>query len=96
MSETIILKLNDGTELLCTAEEKNGVYMCTDVIQIITQPDNLTKQMKMGFVDFMPYSSGQFAVPTNMAILTTPSEDLSNYYAQRFGKIIANSGKIIL
>lgn len=96
MNDTIILKLNDGTELLATAEEKNGAYMCTDVIQIITKPDNLTKEMKMGFADFMPYSTGQFAVPTNMAILTSPSEALSNFYAQRFGKIITNPGKIIL
>ena len=96
MSDTVILKLNDGTELLATAEEKTGVYMCTDVIQIITQPDSSTGQMKMGFADFMPYSTGQFAIPTNMAILTTPSEELNNFYAQRFGKIITSPSKIIL
>lgn len=96
MSDTVILKLNDGTELLATAAEKDGIYMCNDVIQIMAVPDQETGQMKMGFADFMPYSTGQFAIPTNMAILSTPSEELDNFYRERFGKIITKSSKIIL
>lgn len=96
MSDTVILKLSDGTELLTTAEDKNGVYMCSDVLQIVTVPDEKSGQMKMGFADFMPYSSGQFAIPTNMAILTTPTEELDNFYRERFGKIITASSKIVI
>lgn len=96
MTDTVILKLNDGTELLATAAEKDGIYMCSDVLQIITAPDPESGQMKMGFADFMPYSTGQFAIPTNMAILSTPSEDLDNFYRERFGKIITTSSKIIM
>jgi pyrrolidone-carboxylate peptidase len=96
MSDTVILKLNDGTEILATAEEKNGVYICTDVLQIVSEPDATTGQMRMGFMEFMPYSSGQIAIPTNMAILTTPSEDLDNFYREKFGKIITTQSKIIL
>lgn len=95
-TDTVILKLNDGTELLASAVEKDGVYMCNDVIQIMAVPDQSTGQLKMGFADFMPYSTGQFAIPTNMAILSTPSEELDNFYREKFGKIITNSSKIIL
>lgn len=97
MSNTAILKLNDGTELLLTIDHKsNQSYICTDIIQILTAPDSATGQMKIGFADFMPYSNGQLEIPIGMAILSAPSDELDNFYREKFGKIITNSNKIVL
>ena len=93
---TLILKLNDGTELIASVEEKDGIYMCSDILQIMKVPDEATQQVRMALMEFMPYSDGNVAIPTNMAILATPSEDFENHYKERFGKIIAPSSKIIL
>lgn len=93
---TLILKLNDGTELIASVEEKDGIYMCCDVLQIVKVPDRETQEMRMALMDFMPYSDNNIAIPTNMAILATPNEDFENHYKERFNHIITPSSKIIL
>lgn len=94
---TLILKLTDGTEILATVTENPGTYFCSDILQIITDIDE-RGQGRMGFVDFMPYADPKagFAVPTNMACVTMPSEELQDHYNKRFSKIITPGSKLQL
>lgn len=93
---TLILKLNDGTELIASVEEKDGIYLCSDARQIMKVPDQESQQMHMALTEFMPYSDGNIAIPTNMAILATPKDDFENYYKELCGLIITPSSKIIV
>lgn len=94
----LILKLSDSTELLASVTEKPGAYFCTDILQIISHHDPESGQGRMGLVDFMPYAdpAGGLAVPTNMAIIALPSEELIDHYNRRFSKIITPKSKLTL
>lgn len=98
MSNVLILKLNSGEELLTEVLEKNGIYLCSDVLQILSYPDEESGQLRMGLMEFMPYANkeGGVAIPTNMAIIAIPSDDLLNKYQEKFGKIITPSSKKII
>lgn len=86
----LILKLNSGEELLTEAEEKNGVYLCQNPLLILGDIDEQSGQFRMGMTPFMPYAdaSGGVGIPTNMAIVAIPTEDLANHYREKFGMII--------
>lgn len=94
----LILGLVSGEHLIATVEERQGAYLCSNVLQIVTDPDVNTGQVRMGLMPYMPYADPDsgFAVPTNMAIMAVPSEDLLNHYNERFAKIITPSTKIIV
>lgn len=101
MNETniLILKLTSGEELLTEVEERSGVYLCSKPLLILTDPDPSTGQMRMGFMEFMPFAKAEagMAVPSNMAIMAIPSDALANMYREKFGKIILPSkGKIVV
>jgi hypothetical protein len=91
------MKLISGEELIATVTEDSGQYIATDVLQIMSVPDEQTSTMRMGLVDFMPYSNGKgIAIPAAMCIVSFPSEDFLNHYKQKFGRIITPSSKIQL
>ena len=96
--EILILKLADSTELLASVTEKPGAFFCTDILQIISSVDQETGQGRMGLIDFMPYAdpSGGIAVPTGMAIIAIPSQELIEHYSVRFSKIISPNSKLTL
>lgn len=97
-SNILILKLNSGEEIITEAHEANGVYVCENPLLIITAPDEEEGQMRMGLVPFLPFAdtSKGVAIPTNMAILALPTDDLANHYKQKFGKIITPPSQKII
>jgi len=94
---TLILKLTCGTEIIATVREANGSYICSEILELITDMD-ATGAGRMALADFMPYSdpTAGFAVPTNMACITMPNEDLKDHYNKRFSKIITPETKLKL
>lgn len=92
----MVLKLSSGEEIL--SEVDNSIefsYLLINPMLIMQDYDDATGKMRMGFMPFMPYVDGPIGVPTNMAIVGTPTEQLENSYKERFGKIITPStGKI--
>ena len=96
-NQTLIIKLLDGTELLCTAKENPGAYFCTDILQIITDIDE-NGNGRMGLAEFMPYadSDAGFAVPSSIACIALPNQELQDHYNKRFGKIITPPTKLKL
>lgn len=90
MNETniLILVLNNGDQLLAESYEQSGVYVCTNVLQILVRGDEASGQMSMGMAPYLPYSVGDLAIPTNMAILAIPNDTLLNHYKSQFGGII--------
>lgn len=95
----LILGLMTGEHLLATVDERQGAYLCTDVLQILAEPDPETGVYRMGFTQYMPYAdqSGGFAIPTNMCIIAMPTEEMKNFYSEKFGLIITPpTPKIIL
>lgn len=96
--DTLIVVLTNGTELLATVEEKQGVYLLSDVLQILQEMDEQSGSIRMGVVPYLPYSDpdGGIAVPTNMAIIAIPSPDMKKQYAARFSKIVMPESKIIV
>jgi len=97
--EILILALPSGEHLIAQVEERQGAYLCSDVIQILSDPDPKTGHMRMGFVPYLPFANAEagMAIPTNMAVMAVPSDDLANHYREKFGLIIAPpTPKIIL
>lgn len=95
----LILGLMTGEHLLATVDERQGAYLCTDVMQIIAEPDPENGSMRMGFTQYMPYAdqSAGFAIPTNMCVIAMPTEEMRKFYSERFGRIITPpTPKIIL
>lgn len=95
---TMILMLANGDQLIATVAESHGAYVCTDVLNILVQPDPASGQMQMGLMEYLPYAdmSAGIAIPTHMAIIAVPGEELLNHYNKKFGKIILPSSKIIM
>lgn len=96
-----ILVLTNGDQLLCsvTVDIVNNpyTYLVKEPLQIITHVDE-NGQGRMGIVPYLPYADvdAGIAVPTTMAILAIPSDELKNHHSERFGHIIAPSSKIIV
>ena len=92
MSETnniLVLVLTNGDQILTQLEEQGGAYVCTNVLQIMTRADEATGQVSMGMMPYLPYTTGSIAIPTNMAMLAVPNQDLIDHYKRQFGMIIA-------
>jgi hypothetical protein len=91
MEKTIlILGLMSGDQIVCEVEERQGAYLCSNVLQILVQPDETSGQMRMGLMEYMPYADpdGGLAVPTNMATVSMPGKDLRDHYCDKFKLII--------
>jgi len=98
-SDILVLVLSNGDQLLAEVTETGGAYLATNVLQILTQPDENTGQMRMGIVEYLPYcdTSAGIAIPTGQTIVAIPGEEILNHYNARFGKIITPpTPKIIL
>lgn len=99
MSDILILALSSGEHLVAQVDEQGGAYVCTDVLQIMTQEDPTNGSVRMCLAPYMPYAdqSGGLAVPTMMASVAIPSADLLSHYSERFGLVYAPPApKIIL
>lgn len=92
----VLLKLNDGTELIGDVEEGEGIYAATNIAQIVTREQNGT--MSIGLVPFMPYiaKNAPTLIPTNMAIIAEAGSDIVDHYTRMFSSIITPPSKIIL
>lgn len=93
----LILRLNCGTEILATVSQTDSAYICTDILQIMTDIDD-SGNMRLGFGEFMPYSKKEagFAIPAGSCAIAMPSDALTEMYNKRFSKIITPDTKIIL
>lgn len=91
MTETnpiLILVLANGDQLLAETTESGGAYVCANVLQILTRADESTGQMSMGMMPYLPYATGDIAVPTFSTTVAIPNQELLNHYSRQFGKII--------
>lgn len=96
-TDILILALASGEHLIAEVAENGGAYVATNVLQIVQQIDESNGQIRMGLSVYMPFSTGEFAIPTSMAIVAIPSPDLKDHYSERFGLIITpNNQKIIV
>jgi hypothetical protein len=92
----LLLKLNDGTELIAdVSENTESAYVCSDILEIIT--DRSDDKQSIGLVPFMPYAdpTAGIAIPLGMAILTVPGERLKEHYNKIFSKIIVPESRIV-
>lgn len=96
--EILILILNSGEKLLANVSQGEGVYMCENVMQIMTDAGE-TGQMRLGLMEYLPFANKEagLAIPTNMAAIAFPNDDLKLSYQTKFGLIITPpASKIIL
>jgi hypothetical protein len=88
--DVLILGLISGEKLLCEVTEQQGAFLCSNILEIITDTDQSSGQMRMGLMPYMPYSdtNGGLAVPSIMATVAVPNEELLNHYKSKFGMLI--------
>lgn len=93
----LILVLSNGDQLIGKVEESSGAYICTDVLQIMTEVGQ-DGSMRMGTIPYLPFADDTgIAIPSATTILAKPNQELLDYYNQRFGNIITPTlPKIIL
>jgi hypothetical protein len=103
MSETqiVLLALTSGEHIITEMDydEHSLAYICNKPMQIFVQSDGPNGQMKVVVSPFMPYadSDSGCAIPLGMAIITLPSESISQAYKNATGSIITPpTPKIIL
>lgn len=94
-NDILILGLVSGEHIMGEVEERNGAYFVSDVVVILSEPDQATGKMRMGMMPYMPYAQNGVMVPAATTILASPTEELRNYYSEKFGKIITPSTSII-
>lgn len=92
---TLCIRLSDGTELIADSTHLENDFVLTNVLQLLSVPDEQNQTMRMAVVPFMPYTNGEFVVPGNLAIVSMPSDELEKMHRERFGKIIIAKSSII-
>ena len=86
--EILILVLSNGDQLIGNVVEQSGAYICTDVLQILTDVDQ-SGSMRMAAVPYLPFASKDgIAIPSATTIIATPGQELLDNYNSRFGNII--------
>lgn len=88
MSDVLVLVLTNGDQLLAQVEEQNGAYVGDNVLQILTRTDETNGKFDMRMVPYLPYTTGGIAIPTNLAIIAVPTDDLIDHYNRQFGLIV--------
>lgn len=85
----VILALSSGEHILTEAVELNNSYLCMNSLQILSDLDRGTGQMTFGVVPYLPFANPEsgIAIPTNMASITMPSEELERMYKERFSTV---------
>lgn len=93
----LILLTSSGREIICKAEERQGAFACSDVLEILTQYAE-DGTMRMGLNKFMPYASDEagFAVPTATTVVALPGEQLLEQYKRAFSPIVLPEEKKIV
>lgn len=88
--EILILILGSGEKLLANVRMGDGAYMCENTLQIFSDVDESTGQMRLGMMEYMPYAErgADLAIPTSMAAITIPNEDMRANFQKKFGLII--------
>lgn len=96
--DIVVLVLPNGDQLICTVQETTGAYLARDILQIVTDPDVSTGQMRMMIVPYLSFCDpdGGVAIPTSTAIVAVPNEELLNHYNTHFGNIITPPSKKII
>ena len=98
-SDILVLVLANGDTIIGEVTESGGAYLVVSPLQILTQPDEETGQVRMGIVDYLPFCNTEagIAIPTSTAVVAIPGEELITHYNTRFSKIITPpTPKIIL
>lgn len=89
----MLFRLANAEEIMCKVikefdEENSNVFMCVDVVQLLRDVDEQGK-MKMGMVDYMPYTDGSFVLfKNNIVGMAFPTDSLVASYNQKFSKIV--------
>lgn len=96
----IILILASGEHLISSTKTTNDglAYLCSNVLQILSQGDPVSGQLQMGMVPYLPFSNPKdvIAIPTSITGIAAPSDELLAHYSERFSLIYAPASKIIL
>lgn len=96
-TEILILLLTSGQTIICKAEERQGAFACTDVLEIMSRYET-DGSMKIGLNKFMPFASDEagLAVPTATTTVAMPGQELLAQYKKAFSKIIVPDEKKIV
>ena len=87
--ELMILALSSGEHILSEVVLEEYSYICSNALQILSDVDHESGQIKFGVIPYLPFSDQEagFAIPTNMAIIAMPSQDLRRMYSERFSLV---------
>jgi len=97
-SETKIMRLTTGEELICTVttdstSSRGNVYKLTDIAILIPTESN-----QLGLAPFVPYSTastkGVEIAEKDVMFVTEPIEDLKKQYQNMFSKIMTPDQQI--
>lgn len=96
--ETLILCLTNGDRIIADVEEHQGVYVCTNILEIMTDYDPETGAGRMGTGTYLPFAdiSRGVLVPTMTAVVAFPSEELKEHHSTKFSKIIVPKAQSIV
>jgi hypothetical protein len=96
--ETLILCLTNGDRIIADVEEHQGVYVCTNVLEIISDFDHETGAVRMGTGPYLPYADTArgVLVPTMTAVVAFPSEEIKEHHSTKFSKIIVPKAQSIV
>ena len=96
--DLLILALSSGEHLLATVTESGGAYVCSNVLQILSDIDQESGQMRLGAVPYLPFAdpNGGIAIPNNMASVAIPSKEMKEMYAKRFSLVYTPPTSIII
>ena len=85
----VILALSSGEHILTEAVEVEHSYVCSNALQILSEMDRASGQISFGVIPYLPFADAEagIAIPTNMAIIAIPSEDLRRMYSERFSSV---------
>lgn len=88
-TSTLILKLANGQTIVSDVEEGQGVFICTNIMELVESYDD-GGQLRMGMTKFMPYAADDapVSVPVIMAIIAIPGPELAAAHKRAFSKII--------
>jgi hypothetical protein len=70
-TDTLVLVLANGDTIMGEVTETGGAYLVINALQILSESDPKTGQLKMGIVDYLPFcdTAQGLAVPTSTAVV---------------------------
>lgn len=95
-TNTVILGLNNGTEIVADVEIDGASFIVTNALEIMRQMDD-TGAMRMGLAPWMPYAKQDgISVPLATTIIAVPGDELLAAHKRAFSKIITADSSLIL